>query len=183
MAPPTPWSLLSGGAGERYDNEPITQLQHALQCAALAKADGASEALQLAALFHDVGHLMVADAGRATLEGRDLQHERFGARFLSRWYGPEVFEPVALHVLAKRYLARDPDYLAGLSEESRRSLGLQGGPLSDPEAAEFRARGFAADALALRRWDDLAKDPAAHTPGLDTWIGLAASWAHTVMDD
>lgn len=183
MTPPTPWSLLLSGAGQRYDNEDVTQLEHALQAAALAREEGASEALQLASLFHDVGHLLVADAGKASLEGRDLQHERFGARFLSRWYGPEVFEPVALHVLAKRYLARDPAYLEALSAESRRSLALQGGPMSDAEAGDFRGRAFASDALKLRVWDDRAKVAGARVPDLDSWIGVAAATTNTIMDD
>ena len=47
---------------------------------------------------------------------------------------------VRLHVPAKRYLcAVDPEYWEGLSDVSKRSLKVQGGPLSPAEAAEFAA--------------------------------------------
>lgn len=168
MAAPTdPLALLATAAGDRYDNEPISQLDHALQAAACALADGAPDALVVAVLLHDVGHLLVRDAGAASLDGRDLRHEDIGARWLARRFGPEVVEPVRLHVAAKRHLTRDPDYAASLSEESTRSLALQGGPFDDDEDRAFLATPFAGDAIALRRWDDRAKDPQASPPALD----------------
>ena len=41
-----------------YSGEAVTQEAHALQCAALAEAAGAGEALVVAALLHDLGHLI-----------------------------------------------------------------------------------------------------------------------------
>lgn len=177
-----PWELLGTAAGQSYDGEAITQLMHGLQCADLARQEGASEPLQLAALFHDLGHLLVGDAGAASLEGVDKKHEAIGARFLDRWYGAAVSEPVRLHVEAKRYLARDEAYVASLSEESARTLGLQGGAMDDTEAEAFLAEDHARSALDLRRWDDLGKDPKWDAPGLDTWIALAAEFARTLSD-
>lgn len=164
----TPWEALARAHG-RYDGEPITQLDHALQAGALALDDGASDALAVAALLHDVGHLPGPDPDAAAAAGRDLGHEDLGARWLARWFGPEVVEPVRLHVGAKRVLARDASYRVSLSEASQRSLAVQGGPFDDAGAAAFLAHPFAADAIRLRRWDDLAKDPRARPPGLDAW--------------
>lgn len=41
-----------------YGGEAVTQLEHALQCAAMAQAEGATPALVTAALVHDIGHLV-----------------------------------------------------------------------------------------------------------------------------
>lgn len=152
-----------------YGNEPITQTAHALQCAALAHANGASDALIVAALVHDVGHLL---AGHGTDFGQriDDRHEEIGARWLARRFGPDVSEPVRLHVDAKRFLARDPAYCAGLSVGSLNSLALQGGPFDDDDAERFLGRPWSADALRLRRWDDLAKDLEATPPPIDHWV-------------
>ena len=151
----------SPAAQQLYD-EAITELDHGLQCAACARRDGADDATVAAALLHDVGHLLVGDLFPidAALD-RDWKHEAVGARYLSRWFGPAVTEPVRLHVAAKRYLvAREPAYAAALTPSSVRSLGVQGGPMSEAECAAFEALpGFAA-AVAVRRWDDEGKDPA-----------------------
>jgi predicted HD phosphohydrolase len=71
-------------------------------------------------------------------------------------------------VEAKRYLcATDAEYLAGLSEASRLSLSLQGGPMSPEEAAEFEKHPFFDAAIRLRTCDDLGKDPDLEIPGLE----------------
>jgi gamma-butyrobetaine dioxygenase len=48
-----------------------------------------------------------------------------------------------------------------------RSLAVQGGPFDAAQAADFLARPYAQDAVALRRWDELAKDPEMVTPALE----------------
>lgn len=171
MAVEDPLALLLSRGGEAY-GERVTQLEHALQAAALAEAEGAPPALVLAALLHDVGHLVAPDdpARRVT---EDLRHEDIGARLLARWYGPEVTEPVRLHVAAKRVLARDAAYAAALSPASQDSLRLQGGPMTDAEAEAFSASSFSQDALRLRRWDDEAKVVDADVPGLERYRDLA----------
>ncbi len=154
---------------ERYDEE-VTQLDHACQTAALARRDGAADELVVAALLHDVGHLLdLRDReGDPTLPGRDLGHEGRGAAWLSDLFPPEVTRPIALHVRAKRYrCAVDPDYATGLSAGSTRSLALQGGPYDADQAAAFEARPGAADAVRLRRWDDGGKVDGLPVPGLD----------------
>ena len=74
---------------------------------------------------------------------------------------------------AKRYLcAAEPGYLALLSPASVYTLSLQGGPMTGAEAAAFAAGPHAADAIAVRRWDDTAKDPAADVPGFGAYRPL-----------
>lgn len=156
-----------------YDEE-LTQLDHGLQTAALAAADGADEALVVAALLHDVGHLLALERGdRGPAPDEDLHHEAVGAKFLGDVFGPEVTAPIALHVRAKRYrCAVDPEYHEGLSDGSRASLVRQGGPLSAEEAAAFeRVPGFA-DAVALRGWDDGGKVDGLEVPGFGAYLPL-----------
>ena len=151
--------------GDHHYDEDLTQNEHAAQTAACAVAAGADDALVVAALLHDVGHLLHLDSLAPGADGEvvvrhdeDLNHELSGPAYLSELFGPQVCEPIALHVAAKRYLcAVDPDYGAGLSTGSRASLVRQGGPMSSDEAAVFAARPGAADAVALRRWDDAGK--------------------------
>ena len=148
--------LFAGPGARDYLGEPVTIGEHMLQAGALAEADGAEAALVAAALLHDVGHLH----GET-----DTGHGEAGARWLSRWFGEAVTEPVRLHVAAKRYLcAVDTAYFGLLSAESVRTLSLQGGPMTAAEAAAFEALPRARAAVAVRRWDDQAKDPAATPP-------------------
>jgi len=157
-----------------YGGEPVTQLQHALQCAQLAENEGASAALITAALLHDVGHLLEDDFEDAPEHDSDRRHEDLGDAFLSKWFGPNVTEPVRLHVAAKRYLcAVDPGYFDSLSPMSRHSLMLQGGPMSADEVAEFEANPHCKDAVRLRRWDDRGKDPRMKTATLGYFLSYA----------
>ena len=160
--------LFARAGGELYFGEAVTQRAHALQCAWLAERDGAPEALIVAALLHDVGHLIhglpesVADAGV------DAHHEEAGQAWLSSYFGPDVTEPVRLHVEAKRFLCgSDPGYLEALSPASRQSLELQGGPFDRSGLASFAEQPFAHEAVRLRRWDDRAKTPGLEVPDLD----------------
>jgi len=103
--------------------EQVNQIEHSLQCATLAQQSGAKPALVVAAMLHDVGHILHRDAAGALQAGDDDKHEVLGAKYLARWFGPDVTEPIALHVQAKRFLcARDPGYHARLSPVSQRSL-------------------------------------------------------------
>jgi gamma-butyrobetaine dioxygenase len=157
----------SEGAAD-YLGEPVTQAVHMLQAAVLAERDGADDALIAAALLHDVGHFQGTLTGHDLMQGTDNRHSDTGAAWLARWFGPEVTEPVRLHVAAKRYLcATEPAYAAGLSPASVYTLGVQGGPMRDAELAAFEAGPYAQAAIRVRRWDDAAKDPAAQVPAFD----------------
>lgn len=163
--------ILSTTGAQRYGAECVSQLQHALQCAALAESDGATPALIAAALLHDIGHLIDNRFDGAAAAGVDRRHERIGSAFLNRWFGEEVAIPVALHVPAKRYLcAVDTDYFDTLFAGSVRSLQLQGGAFSCAEAISFVQQPYAKDAIRLRRWDEAAKSPDTETPPLDHFL-------------
>jgi phosphonate degradation associated HDIG domain protein len=153
----------------RYGMEAVSQEQHAMQCAWLAQQAGARPALVVACLLHDLGHLLYQEDDG----GQDQLHEFRALPFLRGEYPEAVIAPIRLHVAAKRFLCTvDPEYQDGLSRASRRSLELQGGPFSLQEAARFEADPHAADAVALRRWDDQAKVPGGVTPGWDHWRAL-----------
>ncbi|MGY4827050.1 HD domain-containing protein [Sphaerotilaceae bacterium SBD11-9] len=159
--------------GERaYDDsrrEPVTATQHALQCAQLAEWAHADDALVAAAFLHDIGHFVSAVEG----DHADDAHEETALPHLQGRFGPEVLEPIRLHVAAKRYLVvTDATYLAGLSPASVHSLALQGGPMSPDEVRAFEATPHAMDAVQLRRWDDLAKVPGQTTPTLGYYLAL-----------
>ncbi|MBM3588732.1 MAG: HD domain-containing protein [Alphaproteobacteria bacterium] len=148
-----------------YGLHDVTQRQHALQAAWQAEREGCSSSLIAAALLHDIGH-MVHDLGdNPAAHGVDDKHEELGQVWLQNWFGPEVTEPVRLHVAAKRYLcATEADYVAKLSADSVLSLSLQGGPMSADEVATFRALQHAEDAVRLRRFDEGAKVTGLMTP-------------------
>jgi len=147
--------------------EGVSQLEHALQCAACAERDGASAALIAATLLHDIGHLIHDLPQDIADHGVDTRHESLGSAFLSRHFGPDVTEPVRLHVAAKRFLATtERGYFDLLSPASVQSLRLQGGLMSAEERARFAAERFAGDAIKLRRWDDEGKSVGAETPSL-----------------
>jgi len=148
--------LFAGPGARDYLGEAVTIGAHMRQAAALAEAAGAAASLVAAALLHDIGHLRQAT---------DARHGTAGARWLGQWFGPQVTGPVRLHVAAKRYLcAAEPGYFGRLSAESVRTLALQGGPMTPAQAAAFEALPYARDAVAVRRWDDQAKDPAVTPP-------------------
>jgi phosphonate degradation associated HDIG domain protein len=149
-----------------YHGEAVSQEEHALQAAELAGREGAPDALVVAALLHDVGHLLDGQDEDLAARGVDGRHEEAGCTWLSRHFGPEVTEPIRLHVAAKRYLcAVDRSYLAGLSPASRLSLKLQGGPMTPAEVAGFERNPFFREAVRLRHWDDTAKVPGLAVPG------------------
>src|SRR6266702_8340551 len=144
----------SEGAAE-YLGEPVTQAAHMLQAAHLAEFDGADDAMVAAALLHDVGHFAGTVSGRELMRGADNRHSHAGADWLAGWFGPDVTEPVRLHVAAKRYLCgTDPSYYGRLSQASRYTLSVQGGPMGDEEARGFSAGPFARQAILVRGWDD-----------------------------
>jgi phosphonate degradation associated HDIG domain protein len=144
--------------GDLHYGEDVSQAEHAAQTAHHARADGAPAHLVVASLLHDVGHLLQKMGEDAADRGLDTRHEQIGAGFLARGFGPEVTNPVRLHVAAKRFLAlREPAYAQGLSQASIQSLVLQGGPMSEAEADAFLAEPGAAEALRLRRYDELGK--------------------------
>ncbi len=150
-----------------YFGEAVSMTEHALQAANAGRVQGAPPELIVAALLHDVGHLVEDVPDDIAAWTVDAKHEELGSRWLASWFGPEVCEPVRLHVPAKRYLcAVDPNYFAQLSSASVRTLELQGGPMSVDEVAAFEGERFFREAVRVRRWDEQAKVVGLTTPGL-----------------
>lgn len=163
-------SLFKEKGHSLYGGEAVTQMEHALQAATFAKRNNASDALITACLLHDIGHLLHELPDDAPDHGVDDLHEELAALFLNKYFVQEVVEPVKLHVQAKRYLCFvDPNYYNTLSEPSRQSLALQGGIMNEDEATDFEKFQNYKEAVLLRTWDDLAKDPAMQTDPIETF--------------
>ncbi len=141
--------------GELHYGEGVTQVEHALQCALLAQAQGAAPSLVAAALLHDVGHLFL---GEEDATAQDDRHEIAGAQALKDLFDESVRAPIALHVAAKRYLCfTEAPYFQALSPASQASLALQGGAFDAAQAAAFERRPYWREAVLLRRFDDTGK--------------------------
>ena len=159
---------------EQYTGEPVTQLQHALQSGFLGEQAGASDELVTAAFLHDLGHLLHDLGEKPSIHGVDDVHQYRVLPFLRGLFPDSVINAIQRHVDAKRYLcATRPEYHDSLSDDSKRSLKLQGGIFSEGEAAAFIAEDGAKDAVQLRLWDDLAKQPDLQTPGLSHYMQIA----------
>ena len=163
--------LVERGTDWRYDEE-VSQLEHAVQGAVLARSEQGNSKAVTAALLQDIGHFLMADAAQDERnQDRDLRHETVGANWLSHVFVPEVTEPVRLHVPAKRYLcATEPGYWDDLSEGSKISLRKQGGPMNNNEVVVFAKLLGCEAALELRRIDDRAKLVGFVTPPVDDFL-------------
>lgn len=160
--------------GQTFYDEVVTQLEHALQCAAIAVQNKANNIQITSALLHDIGHFIMDEHNaEVSFLNTDLNHEEIGAKYLEPFFPDAVTTPIRLHVPAKRYLCTmDATYYDGLSEASKQSLKLQGGVMSDDERTTFEEIPHYQDALTLRRWDDLAKVKGLETDALDTYQAI-----------
>jgi predicted HD phosphohydrolase len=160
--------------GAARDDEVVTQLQHALQCAALARRERADDDVVLAALLHDIGHLVAGAAGLTDDDDRPARHHgHTGAALVRPFVPPRVAWLIEHHVVAKRYLCTvDPLYVRCLSVASTRSLLVQGGRLTAEEQASLEAEPWFVDAVRIRLWDDRAKDPGAIVAPLGEYAWL-----------
>lgn len=158
------------GAGA-YFGERVSVTEHCLQAAWFAQLESAPEPLVIAALLHDIGHLLEAVPDELADWTSDARHEEIGARWLAQRFGPEISEPVRLHVPAKRYLcATDAGYLRQLSSASVHTLALQGGPMSPAETRAFELEPHYRAAVRVRRWDDQGKVAGLGTPPLEAYL-------------
>lgn len=154
-------------AAEDADGQPaecVDQLAHALQCAHVAaRLSPQDDELQIAALVHDIGHLVCP--------GHDRTHGMIAESLVRPLLGARVARLAALHVPAKRYLVSvESAYSGRLSEVSAITLRNQGGPMSLEEQAAFRSLPDFGAALLLRRADEGAKVPGRQVPSLAAWI-------------
>jgi len=169
--------LLGSRATTWYGQEAVSQLEHALQCAHLAERANEAPETVVAALLHDLGHMLSAErtpvADQDALPAKDDLHQFVALPFLRSLFPDAVLEPIKLHVDAKRYLcAVDAGYWADLSPASKHSLELQGGRYDDAQVRGFEDLTFYAEAVRLRRYDDLAKVPGQVTPPLSHYAAL-----------
>ncbi len=167
----------SRGSGA-YFGERVSMTEHALQAAYFAREESATADLVVAALLHDIGHLIDDVPDELEDWTSDARHEETGARWIAQRLRQEVAEPVRLHVPAKRYLcATDPNYVAMLSQASVITLNLQGGPMTPNEVLQFEKERFYRQAVRLRLWDDQGKVAGLKTPGLNEYRQLIEEFA------
>ena len=153
--------------------EGVAELQHALQAACLAEQDNAPDNQIVAALLHDIGHLLHGLPEDVAEQGMDGHHEQIGEKWFGKYFGADISQSVGLHVTAKRYQCTvNSDYLAQLSPASAKSFILQGDKMNKNEVSAFENDPFFKEALQLRTWDDKAKNPKATTPLLEHYLPL-----------
>jgi len=170
--------LFERRGAEAYYGEAVSMLEHSLQTAHFARLSHAPDSLVLAALLHDVGHLIEDVPADLADWHEDAHHEEKGAAWLARHFGPEICNPVRLHVPAKRYLcATDASYFSKLSPASVVTLKLQGGPMNAAEVAEFERVPHYKDALRVRRCDEAGKVAGLTTAGLEDYRTLIEGFA------
>ena len=168
-------------ASRQYGGEPVTEYAHSLQCAELAADEGADEELVLACLLHDVGRFAVdqrhvfdsKEIGPAGPRRSGRGHHEVGAALIAPYVPERLAWLVRMHADAKRYLcAAEEGYFDSLTAASKHTLTLQGGIMSPAEMAAVEPHPWLPAALALRRWDDRAKDPHKPPPALGRWEPL-----------
>ena len=155
------FELYQKHGSNEYAGEKVSQLEHMVQAAQLAKAGGYDDEIVLAAFLHDIGHICAASYLTAEMNGFGIMnHEKIGANFLrKRGFSERIARLVENHVSAKRYLTfKFPEYYEGLSEASKNTLQFQGGQMNYDEAMLFEQDDLFEEFIAMRRWDELAKE-------------------------
>jgi phosphonate degradation associated HDIG domain protein len=161
--------------GEEYSGEKVSQLEHMVQAAQLARAKGYDDEVVLAAFLHDIGHIAENVKEENSMDRFGIRdHEAIGAGFLAnRGFSHRITRLVASHVSAKRYLTlRDRTYYEQLSEASKRTLEFQGGPMSEIEADLLEEDPLFHEIIQMRRWDEAAKIEHQPLPGLEPFRKL-----------
>jgi len=158
-----------------YAGEKVSQMEHMVQAAELARIQGSDDEVVLAAFLHDIGHIaekLSEDNGMGVYGIKD--HEALGAEFLSECgFSSRLTRLVSSHVVAKRYLTlREPGYYDKLSEASKKTLEFQGGPLTDAEADQMEQDPLFSEIIQMRRWDEEAKLEHQPIPSLDLYREL-----------
>jgi len=160
---------------EEYSGEKVSQLEHMVQAAQLARSQGFDDEVVLAAFLHDIGHIAEKLSESNSMGAYGIKdHETLGAEFLSeRGFSDRLIRLVASHVVAKRYLTRrEAGYYDKLSEASKKTLEYQGGPLTDAEADTMEKDPLFKEIIQMRRWDEEAKLEHQPLPSLDIFRKL-----------
>ena len=168
---------------DSYLGEEVTMSQHMLQGALLAEEARAGDLLVAAALLHDIGHYTSEFPEEALAEGTNNYHDEAGATVLVPYFPALVTDCVRHHVAAKRYLcATDPGYFDRLTPASVHSLKLQGGPMTEAEAAAFRKTPHLDAILQVRFWDEAGKVAGKVTPPFSHYAPLLQRVVETHKD-
>lgn len=182
-------SLYEEYGGAEYAGEKVSQLEHMVQAAQLAEAQGFDEEVVLAAFLHDIGHISEAAKGDESMSasrGMDgygiKDHEELGAEFLrEKGFSKKVARLVESHVEAKRYLTfKDPLYYSQLSDASKKTLEYQGGPMTAEEATAFEQYPLFDLIIRMRKWDEEAKIEHQPMPDLQHYRNMILHHLRTV---
>lgn len=176
-------SLYEEYGGAEYAGEKVSQLEHMVQAAQLAEAQGYDEEVILAAFLHDVGHISEAAKGDNEMDGYGIKdHEELGAQFLrEKGFSKKVARLVESHVEAKRYLTfKDPLYYSQLSDASKKTLEYQGGPMTAEEATAFEQYPLFDLIIRMRKWDEEAKIEHQPMPDLQHYRNMILHHLQTV---
>ena len=161
---------------EEYAGEKVSQLEHALQAAKLAEDENFDDDVIIAALFHDIGHLMKFENDDAKMGIFGTKnHEQIGAQYLlDSGFSKKMYDLVVGHVRTKKYLVyKFPDYKSTLSEASLKTLEYQGGAMTETEAEIFEKDELFHLHLKMREWDDKAKIPGLKTKSIAEYKSMA----------
>ena len=137
----------------------MTQIEHALQCAYFAKQFNYDGDIIIAALLHDIGHIIPYEKKEKMDSWGICTHETKGSIFLKEHgLNDRICSIINNHVKAKRYLCTiDKLYRDKLSEASQNTMKYQGGLMSDDELNEFKKDKYFEDSIKLRHLDDMGK--------------------------
>lgn len=126
------FAIIRGLGNSDYLGEPVSQLEHCLQCAALAQASNADNETVVAALLHDIGRFIPAAHKMPRYQENDQylgrgSHDVLGERYLRHLgFSEKVCQLVGAHVSSKRYLcATEQEYWSMLTPTSKKTLEYQ----------------------------------------------------------
>jgi len=158
-----------------YIGEKITISEHMIQSAMLAEKAKSNDDIVCSCLLHDYGHFIIEDPDKLVINEKDGKHENIGYEYLTKFFNKEIVEPIKYHVLAKRYLVRNKKYFNFLSEASKISLKLQGGPLNNKESKEFEKKKYFKSSVLVRKFDEAAKKTDVKIKSIDDYKSLLKS--------